>query len=101
MHDHGDSSSGIFRGRRSAAALIGILERVGATAVQQSAVNGEPGIVLRDACGDVVGVLALDPGRRRFRSVWVCTAPQKLRGWRRSDPADGDVTSEDPPLSTL
>ena len=54
-------------------------------ALTVEAVNGQPGVVLRDtgrASGPVVAVLSLRVTGAKIATVWIVLNPDKLRHWR-------------------
>ena len=58
-----------------------VTEMVGpGVALTVEAVNGQPGVVLRDA-GRVVAVVSLQVSGAKVAAVWIVLNPDKLRHW--------------------
>jgi len=64
-----------------AATLIDVHRRVPGLALDDAVVNGEPGLVARDAAGTVVAVVAARTGPAGIDRLWVVRNPDKLARW--------------------
>lgn len=82
--DAGDETGGEVRGR---ARVIRVLrERLANrpdAAIEAAHVNGVPGLALRGADGQVLGVLSFDLGGSTIDRLWLTTSAGKLAHWNR------------------
>lgn len=83
--DSGDATGGEFRGRGpvTRALRARLAGRVDAS-LEAVAVNGQPGLALRNHAGTVIGVLGLGADAHgRITELWLSTSPAKLAHWNR------------------
>jgi RNA polymerase sigma factor (sigma-70 family) len=66
---------------RVARVLVAVLHRHPQMTLELARVNGDPGLVARDADGRVIAVIAVAVGDDRIRRMWVMRNPYKLAEW--------------------
>ncbi|WP_033263281.1 RNA polymerase sigma factor SigJ [Amycolatopsis vancoresmycina] len=71
----------VVGGEEVARYAVGLISRIGALAIEETEVNGEPGLIARRD-GTVAAVVAFDVAGGVVRRIWAVRNPEKLRLWQ-------------------
>lgn len=63
--------------------LLGVAKQHPGIRLEVASVNGEAGLIVRDASQDLMAVLAVSIVDHRLEHLWIIRNPEKLSAWRR------------------